>query len=629
MLIKYKKTALTIALLISAASSAEFSPEREEILFTANRIGAVSDQLGSSSLLITEAEIKQRQYQTVTEAIAAQPGITLSQNGLNGPSSLFIRGSKSEHTLVLVDGVPVGDAMGAGRSVDFANFGRLLNIDRIEVLKGPQSTLYGSSAMGGVIQLFTKKGGTPQTNLHFGGDTNNTFTTSAATSGTVNQFRYSLAGLMERSKGIDATEDYPGKLDKNRDKDRYKNRQLSGSVNILLTDELDLDLAFLYNNRRADYDNNWNATPYRDENHSKQFTGRVALNGEFFEDQLSTSLAYTLSDLRRENHSGNALFDWATGDFLGHEKTLNEFKSRGQTVGLYNTLRLHKDFETAFGVSYSHEHGEGNNEKHSQNTKSIYLDQSFNFNDRFFNTLGIRYDKNSEFGGKVTYRATSRYNFTNFFALKGSVGTGFNAPNIYQLYDGFVGNRELKAETNVGFDLGMVYQPTSDSQIELTYFYNRYKEMIDYFDLGNWQGEYRNLDRAKMQGIELAGDIRFNDELQLSAHYTYLSAKERAPGGSYKRMLRRPKHTLGASLNYAPMENLNLNLSGTYYSKRKDLGDQDLKAFALFDVAASYKINRNFAVDLKVKNLFDKKYNFADGYREQGATGYLGVNVSL
>lgn len=632
MLEKYSKKACALAVISVLTSSLSIAAEKvetteneDEIIFTANRTATLASEVGSQSIVITEKEIQTRQYHTATEALAHQPGVILSQTSPNGPSSLFIRGS--HRTKLIIDGVHVFDPMGTDTNFNYGMLGALLDVDRIEVLKGPQSSLYGSSAMGGVVQIFTNNLNKPGTKFRIMAGSHETIQTSATTTGQIGDLRYSLSGLFENTKGIDATTTEI-KPKNTYDKDRNKNRQLSGKLNYLLTDNLDIDFAFTYNNRYSEYDNTFNYTNYNDYNKSKLFTGRLALNGQFFEDKLSSTLAYSMMKLDRDNYSGSDTdpnYPWGP---LPDYKTHNIFDGKTQTINFDNELAIYDGFDTRFGLAYQKE--QGNNEskvKHSQNTKSIYLEQSLDFADRFFNTVGIRYDKNSVFGNKTTYRLTSRYNINEIVSFKGSFGTGFVTPNIYQIYAPTYGNKDLKPETSKGYDLGIELRPTINSTIAFNYFYTSYKNMI----AGNVKNNYKyeNLDRAKIKGFEIVGSIDINDQLAFSGSYTYLDAKQKKGSVEYERMERRPRHQVTANVTYQPIQNLTLNASGIYYGERKDVKDKTLKSFAVFDIAGSYKINNTFEVDAKIQNVFNKDYEYADGYRERGRSAYVGVNISL
>ncbi len=622
----------------------------EEIIFTANKRATQLSEVGAQSIVITEKEIQTRQYNSAVEALAHQPGVILSQNSYSGPSTLYLRGSSN--TLLLINGVPVSDPMGTDHNFNYSLLGQLLDVNRIEVLKGPQSALYGSSAMGGVVQIFTNDLNNPGTRFRIMAGSHETVQVGATTTGAVGDLRYSLSGLFYNTRGIDVTTDRPNKPQNDYDKDRNKNRQLSGRFNYILNDNLDVDLDFTYNNRYDEFDNLYNVTPYNDYNRSKIFTGRVALNGSFFEDRWNSTFSYGVLHLDRDSYSGEDVnrYDpnpnWKPTDpdwmktipvKIGEKISHSRFRGKTQTVNFDNELSFYKDFTTRFGVAYHHDKGSDTSRlDHSQNTKSLYVEQSLDFADKFFNTVGIRYDKNSIFGSKTTYRLTSRYNINEMLAVKGSFGTGFTTPTIYQAFGSkpyVEPNFDLKAETSRGYDIGLELRPTVSSILSLNYFYTNYKNMIDY-----QKNRYVNLDRARIKGFELVGSVELNDQWILSGSYTYLNAKEKKANGRYQQMLRRPKHQITANVTYQPIHNLTLNASAIYYSKRDDLvyneiTDQNdrvkLDSFALFDIAGSYKINNTFEVDAKIQNLFNKDYEFARGYREKGRTAYLGVNISL
>ena len=617
----------------------------EEIIFTATRVPALLNEVGAQSIVIAEKEIQTRQYHSAVEALSHQPGIILSQNGPVGPSSLFLRGSSN--TLLLINGVPVSDPMGTNHNFNYSLLGQLLDVNRIEVLKGPQGSLYGSSAMGGVVQIFTNDLNNPGTRFRIMAGSHETIQVSATTTGRVGDLRYSLSGLFYNTRGIDATTDSPYKPEKDYDKDRNKNRQLSGRFNYLVNENFDVDLDFTYNNRYDEFDNSYNVTSYNDYNKSKIFTGRVALNGSLFEDQWNSTFSYGVVNLDRDSYSGEDVnrYDpnpnWQPTDpewmktipvKIGEKISHSRFRGKTQTISFDNELSFYKDFSTRFGVAYHQDKGSDNSRlEHSQNTKSIYVEQSLDFADKFFNTVGIRYDKNSIFGSKTTYRLTSRYNINEMVALKGSFGTGFTTPTNYQAFGSepwVKPNFNLSAETSKGYDLGVELRPTKNSVFAFNYFYTNYRDMIDYH-----MDRYVNLDRAKIKGFEFAGSIELNDQWALSGSYTYLDAKEKRSNNAYQQMLRRPKHQITANVTYQPIDNLTLNASAIYYSKREDaaFGKPNVKldAFTLFDIAGSYKINNTFEVDAKIQNLFNKEYEFAQGYREKGRTAYIGINISL
>ena len=328
-------------------------------------------------------------------------------------------------------------------------------------------------------------------------------------------------------------------------------------------------------------------------------------------------------NLKREDNGA-----WSSDDFTG----------KTQTVALDNTLSLNPNYVTSFGIKYLHERGKVKSASlnRTQHTKSLYVEQSFNFSDRFFNTVGVRYDNNSVFGSKTTYRLTSRFNVNDQIALKGSFGTGFTTPTISQLYyRAWGGNPNLKAETSKGYDIGIEFKPTENSLIALSYFNTHYKNMI----AGNpVTYEYENLDKAKTSGFEVIGQLILDDSWKISGSYTYLDAKQKKNHNNYEKQLYRPRHQVTANVSYQPTQNLILNASALYYSERKannynpvtwSSTPVKLGSFVSFDLSGSYKVNSTFEIDAKIQNVFNRDYNLIDGYRERGRSAYIGVNISL
>ncbi len=607
-----------------SAQTLDYEHHDEVIIFTANKMPTLAQKSGARTDLVDETMIEERQWRTVEEALSHLPAVTLNRNGLNGPASLFIRGAGTQNTLVLLDGVPLGDPMGTGRTVDYTLLGNLAHIERVEVLKGAQSTLYGSSGMGGVVQLFTKMGKKPNTTLDLEAGTESTYRATIATSGMNDRLTYAFAGALENSHGIDATLPSENRPVNDADRDGYRNRSFYGKINYLLTEQFDLDLMLHHTNRYYQYDNEWNNTAYDNYGRNRQTTARVALNGHFLEGRWDSSLSYGINQLTRNNYSGG--IDWMSGE---EEQYHYPFKGRTELFTWHNILNPNSQFATIFGASYQKERGEGEAFDHKTDTKSLYIDQHLQLGDNLLATIGARHDKHSTFGSRTTTRTTIRYNINEQIALKGSYGTGFNAPNAYQLYDAFAGNERLKAEKSRGFDFGVVAKVSPTITFEVTYFEQKYRDMIDYFDLGNWQGEYRNLDEAKMRGVELSGNFALTQQLDIGLGYSYLDAKEKKSGGSAERMIRRPRHQVSANINYRPNERLTLNGELLHYSARLESMDRELKAFTLLNLGVSYRVNEQLSLRAKVENVGNERYHYAAGYREPERRAFLGMKIEF
>ena len=600
------------------------SSDNNEIVFTANRTDQKLDTVGSTINVISEQQLENGQYQRVSDALSTLPGVNIVSNGANGTSNAFIRGINSNNILVMVDGVIVNDPAEGNRGFDFSTLDTL-NVERIEVLKGPQSTLYGSSAMGGVIQVFTKKGGPQKTTVTLEGGSYEHVKTTIQTQGQTDTLMYSAALGLNQERGISVADKKLG----NTERDRFKNRNGSFYVNYAPLDWINFDLMARYDRQHTDMDNG--GGPNQDNlfsyQKSERWLGRFAINTILFDERLLSSLIYDAQKTKRN------YFD---------QGPTSEYSGKSQTITWQNTLNLHKDFQTLFGLVYSKETMKssspfawGNIPTTSKTTKSVYIDQHFNFNDRFFNTIGIRYDNHDYFGDKTTYRLTSRYNINDFIAVKGSYGTGFKAPTLYQLYDKKYGDPTLKPQTSKGYDFGVVITPIDSTVIDITYFHQKIDQNILFTNT------FTNKN-TKSKGIEISSNTILNEQWSFGLNYTYTNARSYETKGSTttsKKLARVPKHMIGGHINFKPTEQWNVFAEAKYMSSTQDTyfgpaptyisEAKTNKAFWLVNVATDYKINDTVSIYGRVNNLLDKHYYTAWGYGQKRINGAIGVKISF
>ncbi len=643
--------ALSAILLSSTIASAQSSSsdtdgvtqssENNEIVFTANRTDQKLDTVGSSINVITEQQLENAQYQRVSDALSSLPGVNISKTGANGESNTFIRGLGSQNILVMIDGVIVNDPSTPGRSFDFSTLDTL-NVERIEVLKGPQSTLYGSNAMAGVIQVFTKKGGPQRTTVTLEGGSYEHIKTTVQTQGQTDTLMYSAAFGFNKEKGISAAD---SKLEGNHEKDRFKNKNGSFSVNYAPLDWINFDLAAHYTDIKTNIDAG--GGPMKDDlynyQRTKQWIGRFAINTILFDEKWLSSLIYDISDTKRHLHNnpdGDAGYNqnWERG----------AYKGRLQSVTWQNTLTLHNDFQTLFGAVYSKESAqnyynsitqygpyESKQDKKSINQHSFYIDQHLNFDDRFFNTIGVRYEDHSKFGDKTTYRLTSRFNINDYIAVKGSYGTGFKAPTLFQLYA--YDNTDLKAETSKGYDIGFVLTPFENTTIDVTYFNQKINNRITYIETSSapWAA-YVNRDYTKTKGVEFAVNTQLNEQWQAGINYTYTNARDFDNDlNTSQKALRVPKHMAGAYVNFKPIDQWNLfaeaKYNGSTVSNFAAYGapQRNIKSYWMVNLATDYKINDDVSIYARVNNLLDKDYYTVWGYGEKRINAAVGVKISF
>jgi vitamin B12 transporter len=614
---------------------------RHEIVVSATRIETPAKEIASSITVITRLDLEKSKKSTVLEFLQDVLGTAVIQNGGKGSaSSTLLRGSNSEHVLIMLDGVELNDPMNPSRSYDLAHFS-LDNVEQIEILRGPQSTLYGSDALGGVINILTKRGrGKPQFSLSSSGGSYNTFQAAAGLSGSGRSINYSLGLSRFVTGGISAASSaYPG----NTERDGYKNLSFSGRLGATLKKNIEADIIFRSVTARTDIDSFGgpsgddpnNAQDYRSFFIRGQF--RTLLAGDRWEQKLGVS--YVHSHRQNEN---------PVDDIHPYDSENGIFKSSFTKIDWQNNLFLHPANTLTFGADIEREQGES--EYHSTgiwgpydslfprrkaDRTGIYVQDQVRLANRFFATAGVRLDHHGRTGFALTYRlAPAYFSETTGTKFKATLGTGFKSPSLYQLYApgtflGPVGNERLKPEENVGWDVGIEQRFLGGRlQAGVTYFSCDYRNLIDFrFDAG-----YVNVGKARTRGMEIYAEARPANDLDLRAGYTRLDAKDLDSGAD---LLRRPKDKFSAALDCGFFKKWALHLGLVYVGKRPDKNfsvwpypDVLLSAYTLLDAALSFDLNPQVQVFGRLDNILDQKYEFVYGYGTPRFSAYGGIRVS-
>jgi len=612
----------------------------EEVVVTATRVETPIEEIASSITVIHSEEIERKQKISVLEVLRGLPGLDVVQSGGTGrTTSIFLRGANSEHTLVMIDGVEINDPISPGRSYDFAHL-TVDNIERIEVIRGPQSTLYGSDAIGGVINIITKKGeGKPKFSLSAEGGSFTTFRETAGVSGGNRWVNYSLSLSRLDTEGISAA----GKKYGNYERDGYKNTSLSTRLGFTPLDNLNIDFILRYVNAESELDYSGGIggddPNYIQRSNQLLFKTQAGLSlfDQFWNQKLGFAINNHHRDYKNKIDPWNPLYEKSNYD--------------GELIKFdwQHHMKLHKTNAITFGFEYEREEGRSKYyyeyfgwpgqsilPKKRANTKGYYFQDEIRLRDRFFATLGIRVDDHSRFGTETTYRVAPAYLIKETGTkVKGTFGTGFKAPTLYQLYApatlwGPIGNKDLKPEKSKGSDFG-IEQELLKKRVILgaTYFRNDFKNLINYESgLG-----YININKAKTEGGELSASVKPIDHLTLSFNYTHTDTEDKR---TKKDLLRRPKNKFGLDINYHFFDKGNVNLGVIYVGKRDDMDWSvwparrvELDGYALVNLAASYNITNNFQLFGRIDNLFNKEYEEAKGWGTPGLSLFGGIKLSF
>ena len=608
--------------------------ELGKVVVSATRLETPLREVASSMTVIDEQEIEQRQARTATEVLRSVPALDVVQTGgPGGQTSVSIRGAESDHTLVLIDGVEMNDPSDLGRSFDFASLSTE-NIERIEILRGPQSTLYGSDAIGGVINIVTKKGeGKPSGFVSAEGGSFQTYRQRAQAGGASELISYSLGFSRLDTEGISAADEDDG----NEEKDGYENTTLSARLGITPTEHFQISSSMRYIDDKSDIDDS-GGLGGDDPNHrteSERLFLRAQAQLSLFENVWEQEIGFSYTDhdrrteddpdasqpteLLRSSFDGEIVqFDWQHDVMLHETNTL--------TIGVEteeDTVDYRYYLEDPFFPD------DTTIDDKSMRTTGVYAQDQIRLWDSWFTTVGVRVDDHEDFGTETTYRITSTYLVQETGTkIKGTLGTGFKAPTLYQLYSQY-GNRDLDPEESTGWDIGLEQSLFGDRiTVGATYFYNDFEELID-FDFAS--SRYFNTGAAETQGVELSSTLRPMDSLTVKASYTYTDTEDTSTGQD---LLRRAKHKCNFNINYRFLDQGTINAGLNYVGKRDDTdfftGDRvELDEYFLVNVAASYQVLDNVELFGRIDNLLDDDYQEISGYGTPELSAFAGVRLSL
>lgn len=608
-----------------ADKPAEGTRVLEDVVVSATRTLTSVSKLGSSVTVITSEEIEDRQQTQVIDVLRSVPGLSVVQTGPKGGTvSIFMRGTENRHTLVLVDGVEFRDATQTGANADLRNL-TTDNIERIEVVKGPQSVLYGSDAIGGVINIITRKGQKKPSGYVSveagsysarrgvaGGSFGNDFlTTSFTVSGT-------------ETDGFSVAREEDG----NSENDGYENKSAGLKINANPSQILDLNFNLHLSRSEQDsdgfgYDKDGDSKSLIDNLDTldtDETTGRLEGVFHFLENRWQMAVGGSYSRVEREMY---LQFD-------------NEYDFKGtiRKFDMQNTFFVNEQNTIVAGVETEKETYEDNSLEKRVTNNAVYLQEQFAAGN-FAAAVGIRYDDHDAFGGITTWRVAPTYTISaTGTQIKGSVGTGFKAPSLYQLYGpdidygdwGYyvVGNENLEPEESTGYDIG-IEQPLLDRQLVIAvfWFWNDIDDLIDYNNADNLIGYY-NIPGVQTQGIESTISWYPCDYFNMQLGYTYTDTED----DNGDRLDRRPLHKGTADLNFYPVKNLQVNLNAVYVSQRYD-DDEELDAYTLVNLAASYQVCKTVKVFGRIENFFDEEYEEVDGYGTADLSAYAGVKLNF
>jgi vitamin B12 transporter len=631
----------------------ELEPLSDKVVVTAQSIPVNAESATAPVSILTRTDIEQRAATSLPDLLATLPGISMDRTGAEGGvASLFIDGGNSDFTKVLVDGVPVNEP---GDAVDFSNF-TTDNIEKIEVVHGAESALYGSDAVSGVVQIFTARGTTQQpvfTAFAEGG----TFSTGrggATLSGMAGRFDYSAGASYLETQGQGVN-------------DFFLNRTLSGNFGWRLTDSASIRLTLRDNTSDAGIPGQTLLTPpmLDDHNGRHDFSSGLRVNfstGSHWQHQLIASESYhhelfsnPLADfyLTSDPSCGGPLSAQAVPSTLFCDYTYvthNEYNRAG-----FEGQSSYVSAKVGLTAGYEREVENGSLDDIGfhvrRDNQAGFLDGRWMPVSRLTLSAGARAEDNANFGTRVVPRVGAVYALRIADGVFGdtrlniSYGQGIKEPSLDQSFGTdpcFPGNPNLLPEQSRTVDAGFE-QKLYSNRIHITanYFDNRYKDIVSFgtTDPATGCGTYFNTDLARARGGNFSGEARITPWLSATANYSYDPTRVLAAPNAYdptelagNRLLRRPVNSGNALLN-AAFHRMNWSLSGYFTGQRTDsdflgLGITSNPGYARFDAAASYIISRNVSLYGRIANLANKQYQEAVGYPALGREFRIGMKYT-
>lgn len=604
---------LCVLLLFLVLSSSVFAEEikLEEVVVTAMRIEEPLEETTSSVTVIRSEDIEKKGIDFLADALRSVPELNLVQNGGAGKvASVLLRGGSSSHVLVMIDGIKVNSPT-AG-SYDFSSI-NVEDIERIEIVKGPQSTFYGSEAMAGVINIITKRGSArPEITTSFEAGSYGTYKPVLTVAGSYKKMDYRLTGSYFNTEGISAAK-------AGTERDGYTNTSISGKIGLSPTEKIDLEFVGKYAYNRSDLDG------------FDFFAGKAVDDTNFIQRRnhsiLSGKGTFYLSRLWEQviiiSRVAEILKFSDPDDTFNNAEVITEI----DTLDWQNNFQISEKFVVTAGAEYKMEKGEntGNFER-SLDNKALYLNNKLKlFDETVVLNAGLRYDDLEISGAKTTFRIGAIYYIKPIaLSIRGTYGTGFRAPALNELFFPFYGNPDLKPEETTSWEAGLEKTFLQDRvSLSFTYFEQNYKNLIDTHPL---TFTAVNISKAEIKGVESGTSFKFSDALLIRALYTYLDTEDKKTG---RRLPLRPQDKFNFSADIS-VKDWSFSANYIFVGKRFDSSvDRDLSSYSVINISGKYNISKRISLFARIDNLLDEEYEESGSYETPGFSLFGGVKVTI
>lgn len=621
---KLLSLAALLAVMHANAQDSTFKKQLDEVVVTASKYERKASETGKVITVLDRTILDRSTGKDLSQLLTEQTGMVVNGATSNPgkDKSIFFRGATSNYTVILINGIPLADPSGTGGAFDL----RLIPIDqieRIEILKGAQSTLYGSSAVAGVINIITRKGTNGKPAEVYGSyamGSYNTIKADAGMGGGNDKLRYNIGFTHFETKGISEALDTAAV--KTFDKDGYMQKSVNVNLDGEIINNLRVKPFFRYAAIGGDFDGGSFFDSKTNNYESKLITAGTQVNYKFNKGQVTAQ--YQFDDVDRI--SGGLAF-----------------RGKAQLAEAFAQYDVHDKVQLLFGFDARIQQLlDTNIEKKNPDITILSPYLSFFLKDLngFYLEAGGRLNNHSEFGNHFTYSINPSYLINKDVKVFANLASAFRAPSLNELYGLWGSNPGLKPEKSYTWELGtQVSLINNILETRVVYYNRRIKDVITWINNRN-----ENLNEQKDQGLEIEPSINITKDLNVKMYYSYVDGKvtttNNGKDSSYYNLVRRPKHAFGATIGYQVTKNLFVSTNVYTYGKRYDL-DFDpnppygsimapLNSYTIWNAYAEYKLlNNRIRIFADLKNITDVKYQEVLGYGTLGTNFIAGVAVRL
>ena len=627
-------------------NSGDSTKNLNEVVITATKFPIKQSLTGKVVTVINQQQLQRNSGKSLTEVLNTQAGIIVngSSNVLGTNQDVYLRGAAAGKTLILLDGVPVYDASGISGAFDL-NLISVDQVERVEILKGSQSTLYGSDAIAGVINIISKKGGAKKINAtaNLAAGSYNTFKGSVGLNGTVKNTNYNVQYSKLYSKGF-STAQYQTGID-NFDKDGMDENVFRANISQKINDKFSIRANTQFSNYKTDAD----AGPFKDDADYtiKTKNALAGIGADYTIGKSVLHFNYNYNKVSRVYLDDSA----SRGGFSYYSK--GEYTGKSHFAELYSNIAVTKHIDVLVGADYRNQLSDqsytsvssyGPYNSPTLSDDSVKVNQFGAYTSivvkdiKGFNVeLGGRYNNFNKYGNVFTFSFNPSYVIKNSIKIFANISSGFKAPSLYQVYSEYhplVG--ELNPEKSLSFEGGIQYYK-NNVNLRAVYFSRNITDNIVFVNSNNPPyGYYANADKQKDNGLELEASIDFG-KVTLNANYVNVDGKIETKTGTkdtaFFNLYRRPRQTINLNVGIELCKNWNMNIGVQSISKRYEpkynAAPIEMPAYYVWNLYSTYSITKNIKAFADLKNITDEKYSEVRGYNSRRFNFMAGVNLNF